>query len=259
MKRGVTTQGSKFVCMLGMLSLSAAMMGCHKTEGACLFLKMCSVGSSYEGNDGQELCLANGGTWAEDGCPTNDCLGICDCGTYSVYYYKQYGVAAAKDQCDFEGGTWTSGCGGGYQPPDWFTSSCEELGGTTTATGACFVDCTPSGDCSIEGLSCGFGGQQFCRISSCTSDSDCGPTGWYCEYSWCYLVCSSDSGGAQSPECPEGFKCLAGTGKAPSCVRGIDTNPTCGEPCPQGCCSPSGLTCCSPPYCSGDCSGSPCC
>lgn len=34
---------------------------------------------------------------------------------------------------------------------------------------------------------------------------------------------------------------------------------TCGEPCPSKCCSPSGLTCCKPPFCGGSCSGSPCC
>lgn len=33
----------------------------------------------------------------------------------------------------------------------------------------------------------------------------------------------------------------------------------CGEPCPNGCCSLSGAICCKPPFCSGNCIGSPCC
>lgn len=38
-----------------------------------------------------------------------------------------------------------------------------------------------------------------------------------------------------------------------------DGGSNCGEPCPDGCCSLSGAICCQPPFCSGNCIGSPCC
>ena len=38
-----------------------------------------------------------------------------------------------------------------------------------------------------------------------------------------------------------------------------DDGDSCGEPCPDGCCSLSGAICCQPPFCSGNCIGSPCC
>ncbi|NMC69448.1 MAG: hypothetical protein GYA57_05180 [Myxococcales bacterium] len=250
--------------LAGLLVLAGLVVpaGCEDDgQEACLFLDVCSWGSSYEGSAGRRLCAANGGTWVEDGCPiTAECLGLCDVRTYHVYYYRPFGsAAAARDQCDFEGGVWTEGCGGASAPLDWFTSSCAELGGTTTPTGACFVDCTPSEYCPVEGTACAYGGQQLCRvITGCSSDADCGPAGWHCSRGSCFLRCSADSGGAQGPECPAGFQCADGVADQPVCCRGLDA-PSCGEPCPAGCCSPSGLTCCQPPFCSGDCAGSPCC
>lgn len=85
-------------------------------------------------------------------------------------------------------------------------------------------------------------------------------------------------------ECSQYFTCEAceyhltsGTGEEWSLIASTDGCPTakyceymlgnwkpnsgssCGEPCTSGCCSPSGLSCCEPPFCGGDCVGSPCC
>jgi hypothetical protein len=38
-----------------------------------------------------------------------------------------------------------------------------------------------------------------------------------------------------------------------------DTGDYCGGPCPKGCYSPGNASCCEPPFCGGDCVGSPCC
>lgn len=79
----------------------------------------------------------------------------------------------------------------------------------------------------------------------CTTDADCHDksaaeaNGWAAEETWsCATV-------------PEGRYCAVHV-TAP-------TGNSCGEPCPAGCCSSSGSICCQPPFCSGDCIGSPCC
>jgi len=235
--------------------------GCEPKQGACFFDgEFCSQGSSYEGKRGISLCQGNGGSWQEDGCPFTDaCLGKCDHGSSWVYFYwpKFKGLADARAGC--KDGTWTDGCDG-RQPkvPDWFTTPCSELGGTTTATGACFLPCSTG--CKVEKLSCGQGYQDFCRVTSCSTAADCGPDPkhWVCGYG-CYLRCSTDSGGAQSSECPSGWSCGGDSEKM--CIHKIGSSgSTCGgSPCPKGCCSSSGRTCCGPPFCSGECAGSPCC
>ncbi len=76
------------------------------------------------------------------------------------------------------------------------------------------------------------------------------------------MTCTTPTGGAQSAECPEGWSCSydAKMDDAPHCVGKVSGGGgSCAVPCPPGCCSPSGLTCCEPPFCSGDCVGSPCC
>ena len=72
-------------------------------------------------------------------------------------------------------------------------------------------------------------------------------------------TCSfTNDGECDEPEgtglCPEGSDvndCAGGGGGG--------GGETCGEPCPDGCCSLSGAICCQPPFCSGNCIGSPCC
>ena len=69
-------------------------------------------------------------------------------------------------------------------------------------------------------------------------------------YSLCQLTqtcdgrnCGEDSCGRSCGSCPSGQTCNGGT---------------CGEPpCPRGCMQ--GRVCCGPPFCAGDCVGTPCC
>lgn len=72
---------------------------------------------------------------------------------------------------------------------------------------------------------------------------------------WCAPTCSKwgracgpDGCGGTCGSCDDGDLCVEGVCKDPSA-------PT----CPAACLSPSGRTCCEPPFCSGDCVGSPCC
>ena len=171
-------------------------------------------------------------------------------------------TAGAGGSMAGSGGAGQGGQGGsgGSTTKDWYSSTCSELGGMETALGACYVPCSAGcpapAKCNSSYL------QSKCDISSCSSDSDCGPKGWTCE-TWgaCYLRCTTPTEG-QSPECPLGWECSPqdmGT-KRPFCVKSSAPPGQCGEPCPSGCCSTTGLTCCQPPYCGGDkCLGSPCC
>lgn len=58
--------------------------------------------------------------------------------------------------------------------------------------------------------------------------------------------CGSDGCGGECGTCASDETCSSGVCKPK-------------DSCPSGCKSPSGLTCCEPPFCSGDCAGSPCC
>jgi len=62
-------------------------------------------------------------------------------------------------------------------------------------------------------------------------------------------------------ECPAALYCgfVLGLYNAVPDDGSTDDGGNCGEPCPSGCCSPSGASCCEPPFCGGDCVGSPCC
>lgn len=59
--------------------------------------------------------------------------------------------------------------------------------------------------------------------------------------------------------CPACGGGSGGSGGSTSGGSGGSTGESCGEPCPSGCCSLSGNICCQPPFCGGDCVGSPCC
>jgi hypothetical protein len=251
-------RGSSALALFGFLAACfASAYGCGTKQGACVFDDICSQGSSYEGPGG--LCEENGGAWNPDGCPAEKCLGKCDHGSYWVYYYMPAfnGIGAAKAKCFYldSHATWEDGCYGVMpKVPSWFTTPCSEMGGTTIASGACYVPCADP--CPVEQLGCGYGYQNYCRVLSCSTTADCGPNpdAWVCG-NGCFMKCATDSGGAQSPECPsDGFACT-GT----NCVHHISSTATCGEPCPKGCCSSTGLSCCQPPFCSGACAGSPCC
>jgi hypothetical protein len=164
--------------------------------------------------------------------------------------------------------TTSTGSGGGQQGRDWYTSSCADLGGSTAPSGACYVGCSPGTTCDIAasrapsgyGVECGKNNYHpYCHVGFCNSASDCG-TGWVCDYGGCVIPCTTPTSGA-SPECPAGLACYQNSisGHPNFCINDHSSGGTCGEPCSSGCCSPSGLTCCKPPFCSGDCAGSPCC
>ena len=94
-------------------------------------------------------------------------------------------------------------------PRDWFTSSCEELGGFETAAGACFFPCSSNDDCGFGTECCNLPHQPYCRMGrmcgeNCQTNEDCGPTGWVCHQEACYPSCFTDSGEEESPECPSG-------------------------------------------------------
>jgi hypothetical protein len=147
-------------------------------------------------------------------------------------------------------------------PLDWFTSDCGDLGGVATPAGACFIGCEQNEDCPLD-LTCRSAGVWFvglCTVPSSVSESrGCGPSGWHTRVWGCYLECSAE--GADQ-ECPAGFRCIEDsnvdneyfcTGYSGS------TGSSCSVPCPDGCCSNTGYSCCQPPFCGGICVGSSCC
>ncbi|MCK5691127.1 hypothetical protein KAI87_17720 [Myxococcota bacterium] len=97
-------------------------------------------------------------------------------------------------------------------------------------------------------ISIGDGTDRICT-HSCSGDSSCGAISYEGEgWDW-------------KPGHIETWTCTSVGGQD---VCTVDIQPpeagdSCGEPCPQGCCSPSGLSCCQPPFCAGDCASSPCC
>ncbi len=146
---------------------------------------------------------------------------------------------------------------------DWFISSCDDLDGVLTASGACFVECDSSDDCPTSNMRCmGTGvwitGQ--CEVDSGTRYVEgCGPVGWNDTGTGCYIKCSAEG---NDEECPTGFRCIEHSGNSEGyfCTGYPGSSGgSCGTPCPDGCCSPSGRTCCKPPFCSGDCAYSKCC
>jgi len=173
-------------------------------------------------------------------------------------------VGACGGNSNTGGGSGGAGGGAGDPGPplDWFTSSCGDLGGVETPAGACFVGCKKTEECPAD-TSCRWSGVWF--VGNCTprsSDKDakgCGPNGWH-NRSWgCYMKCPS--AGADD-QCPAGFRCIEQssvsgeyfcTGYSGSSGSG------CSVPCPSGCCSTTGYSCCEPPFCSGACAGSKCC
>lgn len=172
-------------------------------------------------------------------------------------------VSAAIWACS-SGGTSGGGVGGtggggtGGAAVGWKHGDCDALGATTTPSGACYFPCQSSSDCP-GGASCV--NQQFqpyCRVESCDVASDCGPTGWDCQGNdLCMITCTTVTSGP-STECPGGLSCHQSLSTdIPTCNKILGSS--CGEPCPTGCCSLSGNTCCKPPFCAGDCASSPCC
>ena len=165
-------------------------------------------------------------------------------------------LLAAVGACDGNNGTGTDGSSDQSGPPlNWFTSSCGDLGGVETPAGACFVGCKKTAECPADTV-CRWGGVWF--VGNCTAPG-CGPKGWHKRSYGCYMKCPS--AGADN-QCPAGFRCIEDsivsgeyfcTGYSGSSGSG------CSVPCPSGCCSSTGYSCCKPPFCSGVCVGSKCC
>lgn len=231
--------------------------GCHRPG------KSCRHGAPYTGSGAKARCESEGGEWV-DKCPVNEtCLGKCTLETSWSYLYKpdQRNQVAAQADCD---GTWTNGCGGfNTEPLSYLTSSCAELDGTLTGSGACSVACSKGWPVCAPPTSCVTNGWYLCWPvqGKCAADSDCGPAGWWCDTAAksCYLTCTVDSAGAQSPECPGNWKCAYNPDHARLLCSNGAHGAGCKVACPAGCCSPTGVSCCEPPFCSGDCSASPCC
>jgi len=143
----------------------------------------------------------------------------------------------------------------------WWTATCSQLNGKTSAQGACVVDCSTStsGGCP-ESTTCGGNlpnnsYHQYCMVSTCSVASDCGTSGWYCSDGWCRISCTVDTNEAQSTECPTGYSCISDFSSSKAfCVRHVNSS-SCGS------CGTSGSSgsCCGGLFCSGSCVGSPCC
>jgi hypothetical protein len=98
-------------------------------------------------------------------------------------------------------------------------------------------------------------------LSNCTSASDCSSTccvplesgGQVCaDSSYCETSCV-----AAGDECSPGDCCPGSV-----CVWIDYVGAICqaqSAECPPGCTNPYGSSCCRPPFCGGDCVGSPCC
>ncbi|HOX46208.1 MAG TPA: hypothetical protein PK668_21570 [Myxococcota bacterium] len=252
--RGTLLAGLALAATLAGCGGGSGQAGCLTDEGA-----RCWEGWRYEGSEAQANCAAEGGQFAADGCPATElCLGVCNVeGTPVYFYYPGFASAAEAEAYCGTNFTWSLGCGG-PSPPSFLTTPCATLGGVTLPGGACYLACEARADCPFPPLECGNEYNRACKLGGCSADTDCGATGWICSYGGCYMACQTETPGEESPECPEGWTCSGDTLGQPACWV-LEQTPTCGEPCPQGCCSPSGLTCCQPPFCDGSCAGSSCC
>lgn len=162
----------------------------------------------------------------------------------------------------------SSSSSGSLTTSDWFTKSCSQLGGGTVTSGACYVRCEKQSTCTSinSSLSCHLSGgwvNKLCHVSSCTKDSDCGPSGWSCDPLYgCQLKCKTSTISpsyvyTQSSECPTGFACFVSSDKTRAfCVREL-SSPPCGGACDAECCVNG--SCCGGVFCGGDCVGNPCC
>ena len=143
--------------------------------------------------------------------------------------------------------------GGSGAQLDWFTSSCQELGGSPTAAGACYVGCKQDRDCPLDTLVC-FGGSSSWITGVCMPKDagarGCGPGGWLKISGLCYLSCS---GTGRNTECPTGFSCIANSvGPGYFCTGQPSSGGTnaCSA-CVDACAGISGCSCCH--ECGGTC------
>jgi hypothetical protein len=130
----------------------------------------------------------------------------------------------------------------------WYSSPCSELGGTTTATGACYISCNSDADCPTDEL--------YCNVNSvwtwfaCTAKESerltngCG-VGWYHDGYGCNMACDGSSS-----QCPSGWQCVEEimTSESSHFCSGYTGGGGSSSLCPDWC----GF-----PYCDGSCAG--CC
>ncbi|MBL9024258.1 MAG: hypothetical protein JNL21_18840 [Myxococcales bacterium] len=95
----------------------------------------------------------------------------------------------------------------------WNGGYCDELGGSLTTAGACFVECTADADCPLDILGCPAAGTvwatAYCAVDYAHQDQlGCGPAGWResSVIGGCALVCSGEG---NDSECPPQMHCVA--------------------------------------------------
>lgn len=152
-----------------------------------------------------------------------------------------------KDAEEDGGGLGGAGASGTSAPSlSWFSSSCAELGGTTTATGACYIPCKTDADCPTEELRCGTNSVWTyfaCELRPELRAQGCGQ-GWFDDGYTCKLECFG-----QSTDCPSGWSCAENImGPADYFCTGYVSGGGGTPGCPDWC---------GYPYCDGACAG--CC
>ena len=188
------------------------------------------------------ICEAVGAECGHDGC--GGLCGVCDGAACDPATHK-CGEAAPSCETDAD-------CASGYCEPA--TSTCASS------------SCTDSGSCvstrCCAGTTCVTVGNDALCLEDCTTPSQCASNCCYpleTDGSVCVTAdyCANCAGPNQAcspttnPCCP-GAACIWVEGVGARCqVQSAE--------CPAGCGNPFGTSCCRPPFCAGDCVGSPCC
>jgi len=144
----------------------------------------------------------------------------------------------------------------------FLTAGCQSNGGPEPMPdGDASQNSSSPGSCTPAGSQCGEGIELCCADSLCVIYQGVGDycgarcsTGSECQ-SGCCIPLADHSANVCAPS----SFCGGSGGAGGAGGTGGTGGGSCGEPCPSGCCSPSGNICCKPPFCGGDCVGSPCC
>jgi len=211
-----------------------------ESDGDCAYGQVCVYGTCYTSSDGDGDADADSDA---DG-DADLCRASCDaafsrCGIAEVYRQPclddcEARRAAQPADCidEFDAGLACQGSESswmcdkaGYAIPVgcederlaqegciWNGDHCADMGGLTTSTGACFVECTSDADCPLSVLNCPAAGSVW-RVAYCAVRPEyqdalgCGPEGWRRnDYGGCDLVCSAEG---NDFECPPQMHCVA--------------------------------------------------
>ena len=144
------------------------------------------------------------------------------------------------------------------QSMDFYTTPCNEMGGSVNANGACIIPCETDNDCAeIKGASkCTKGGTW--RIAGYCEPETCDQKGWHMGLTVCYISCNET--GDRTENCLAGTECSVIPNKEGFCSGNVSesssstvtTSPSNGG---------SGGVCdgCGGLFCSGRCVGCPGC